>query len=180
MRDPIIRGSRKLKAGEKLVPSLPGQFAEDYAAQYTELKRLHKRGNGRLCLVESKSDHRVYLAKKTVEAEHKFAVLEMQRLPRLKHPNVLSIRESFLDADENFIMVKEFCAYGSLAHQISTKMAQRKERFARLPEPVIRKLLVDVAQALAHTHEQRLVHLDLKPENVLIARGGTSNSPTLA
>ena len=44
-------------------------------------------------------------------------------------------------------------------------------RAARLSPDEALPILRDIAAALAHAHEQRLVHRDLKPDNILIVSG---------
>jgi serine/threonine protein kinase len=90
------------------------------------------------------------------------ANLEMQVMIRLKHPNILSIKESYWSRDdEGLTMVTEYCSLGALSGQIN----ERKEAEGRKPfsENLVRMCLVDMARALYHLSEHMIAHLDLKP-----------------
>lgn len=68
-------------------------------------------------------------------------------------------------------MLQELCVFGTLAHQISLKMT--KNTFKRFPEPIVRKILVDLTNALVHITDQGIVHTDMKPKAVFLSADGT-------
>jgi membrane-associated tyrosine/threonine-specific cdc2-inhibitory kinase len=41
-----------------------------------------------------------------------------------------------------------------------------------IPESVIWTVIVDLLQALAHLHSRKLVHMDIKPDNIFITFDG--------
>ena len=43
-----------------------------------------------------------------------------------------------------------------------------------LPEPLVVKFAHDLLSALAHIHAHRVIHLDIKPENILLSLDGGS------
>jgi len=52
---------------------------------------------------------------------------------------------------------------------LAEKQASEPEYFCK--EPHVRKLLRQVAQALAVLHRRNIVHMDIKPENILLTKG---------
>ncbi|MBL8729008.1 MAG: protein kinase [Planctomycetes bacterium] len=81
---------------------------------------------------------------------------------RLQHPNIVEIH-GFGDVDGEHFFAMQFVDGRSL-----------HERMAdwRTPEQAVR-LATQVAAALAHAHDQGLVHRDVKPANVLIGDDGS-------
>ena len=88
---------------------------------------------------------------------------EARAAAKLQHPNVVGVIDRGEDGGREFI-VYEYVEGESL-----------KELVARLgpfpPEQAVRVGL-HVARALAHAHEQGLVHRDVKPQNVLLGEDG--------
>ena len=123
-------------------------------------------------LVESAKNNLMYVAKMDLGSEkEKAMIVELQLQPKLKHPNILSTKETFFDNKHNFIILQEVCVYGTLSHQISLKMTQNT--FKRFPEPIVRKLLVDLTNALVHVADQGIVHSDFQTKSVFLSGDGT-------
>ena len=91
---------------------------------------------------------------------------------RLRHPNILSIKESYWSRDdEGLTMVTEYCSLGSLSGQITARNRVPKKERRPFSEEVLRTCLVDIAKALYHISGNMIVHLDLKPSNILVSKG---------
>lgn len=88
---------------------------------------------------------------------------EAQILAGIVHPNVVSVYDVG-ELDGRFYIAMEFVEGTSLAELLSTRKSERR----RLLE-VIRL----AAQGLARAHEKGVVHRDVKPANILVARDGT-------
>jgi tRNA A-37 threonylcarbamoyl transferase component Bud32/predicted Zn-dependent protease/TolB-like protein len=86
---------------------------------------------------------------------------EIQILARLSHPHILALIDSG-NAGGLLYYVMPYVGGETL-----------RERIARgaVPEDEALPLLRDIAAALAHAHDQHLVHRDLKPDNILIVAG---------
>jgi serine/threonine-protein kinase len=86
---------------------------------------------------------------------------EIQILARLSHPHILALIDSG-EADGLLYYVMPYAEGETL-----------RDRVARgpLPPDDALPILRDIAAALAHAHEQGLVHRDLKPDNILIVSG---------
>jgi len=81
----------------------------------------------------------------------------------LNHPNIVTVHEWDTDADEAFLIM-EYIDGPSLADLLDARGALDLDEAA--------SVLEDVASALSHAHENGVLHLDIKPENVLITRDG--------
>ena len=87
---------------------------------------------------------------------------EAQAVASLSHPNVLAIHE-FGMAGTTSYAVMELLDGETL-----------RERIARGPQPARRVVYlgVQIARGLAAAHEKRIVHRDLKAENIFVTRDG--------
>src|SRR5438876_4937210 len=78
---------------------------------------------------------------------------------RLRHPNIVQILDFGVEGRTPFI-VMEYAPNGTLR--------QRHPKGTRVPLPTIVSYVKQVASALQYAHDERLVHRDVKPENMLI------------
>src|SRR5947208_724520 len=78
---------------------------------------------------------------------------------RLKHPNIVQILDFGVEGRLPFI-VMEYAPNGTLR--------QRHPKGTRVLLPTIVSYVKQVASALQYAHDERLVHRDAKPENMLI------------
>ncbi|KAJ1340294.1 hypothetical protein BSLG_005067 [Batrachochytrium salamandrivorans] len=68
-----------------------------------------------------------------------------------------------------FIYIQmELCEGGNLATYLDEFCKDEP-----IDEPRIWRILADIAQGLRHIHQRNIVHLDIKPGNILISRDGT-------
>jgi serine/threonine protein kinase len=88
------------------------------------------------------------------------ALKEVEIGKRLNHPSIAAIYESF-EIDDHVCIVMEkidgddlFCTLDQ--YQGGT------------PEHIMRPILRQIAEGIAHAHKMGIVHLDIKPENILI------------
>src|SRR6266702_311573 len=77
---------------------------------------------------------------------------------RLKHPSIVQILDFGVEGRTPFI-VMEYAPNGTLR--------QRHPKGTRVPLPTIVSYIKQVASALQYAHDERLVHRDVKPENML-------------
>lgn len=86
------------------------------------------------------------------------AILEVEILRNLDHPNILKIKEVIEDM-RNYHIITELCTGGELFSKISLQQS--------LSESTVSLYMNQVLSALAFCHERGVLHRDIKPENLL-------------
>ena len=93
---------------------------------------------------------------------------EAQLAAQLKHPNLVEIYEVGVWGQACFI-ASEWCAGGDLASHLAKHPGPQDPRWSA-------SLLRSVAQAVAYCHREGVVHLDIKPGNIILATQGEHGS----
>jgi tRNA A-37 threonylcarbamoyl transferase component Bud32/tetratricopeptide (TPR) repeat protein len=89
---------------------------------------------------------------------------EMQALAQLEHPNIVKVYTADEVAGELYFSMA-YEGGGDLAKLVKEQGAQKPERAA--------DLVRQVAEAVEYAHQKHIIHLDLKPHNVLLSAEGT-------
>ena len=89
--------------------------------------------------------------------------VEAEAVARLRHPNIVAVYDVGENQGLPFFSL-EFCAGGSL---------EKKLRDSPLKPAEAAHIVEALARAMATAHEQRVIHRDLKPGNVLLLEDGT-------
>ncbi len=85
--------------------------------------------------------------------------MEARTLVRLVHPHIVRVLDFGIEGKTPFL-VMDYASHGT--------MRQRHPKGIRLPLRAIIPYVRQVADALQFAHEQRLIHRDVKPENILL------------
>ncbi len=88
---------------------------------------------------------------------------EVAILQSLRHEHIVSLLDSF-ETKEAFVLVTEF-AHGELYEVL--------EDDGQLGEECVRAIAVQLVRALHYLHAHRVIHRDMKPQNVLVGGGGS-------
>ncbi|MCU0303984.1 MAG: serine/threonine protein kinase, partial [Thermoanaerobaculales bacterium] len=88
---------------------------------------------------------------------------EVRQGRRLAHPNLIRIHD-VIEASDRPAAVMEFLPGGTLADRVRGAGAQPVEDVVRWAGEVL--------EVLGYLHEQRIVHRDVKPSNLLVAEDG--------
>ena len=89
-------------------------------------------------------------------------VREATNLSKLQHPNIIKVLECF-EANNTVYYTMEYLEDGSLDELISRKHG--------LSEAEAVNLACQIAKALSYMHEHKVLHLDLKPGNIMLSNG---------
>jgi serine/threonine protein kinase len=100
----------------------------------------------------------------TSEIDLEEVINEARTIARLEHPHIIRVFECSVDNDYPFL-VMGYAPNGTLR--------QRHPRGSRLSCAQVVSYVQQIAEALQYAHEHKLVHRDVKPENMLIDEDGT-------
>jgi serine/threonine protein kinase len=87
------------------------------------------------------------------------AFINEARTFRLKHPNIVQLLDFGIGDDDSPFLVMEYAPKGTLL--------QRHPKSSHLLLPTIVTYVKQIAAALQYAHNRRLIHRDVKPENML-------------
>jgi serine/threonine-protein kinase len=88
---------------------------------------------------------------------------ERKVLASLEHPNIARLYDAGVTEDERLYLVLEYVEGVPLDQFCQMRNATLAQRLA---------VFVQVADAMVHAHDRRVVHRDLKPANVLVTKDG--------
>lgn len=86
---------------------------------------------------------------------------EAHNIAKLNHPNIIKVRDIF-EENGTAYYVMEYVENGSLADKIN--------QIGCLPESDATHIILQVAEALAYVHKNKMNHLDVKPANIMLNR----------
>lgn len=95
-------------------------------------------------------------------------LLEVSALKKLDHPNIVKLTDSF-EAFGTVYLVMKYTPGENLQNLIAKYKGGFKEK-------ILRKLFPPLCDGIRQVHDHNLVHLDIKPGNILIQK---DNSPIL-
>ena len=88
---------------------------------------------------------------------------EADNLSKLHHPNIVKVYEVF-DENNTTYYAMEYVEGESLNDYIKSK--------GRIPETEVIEQLQEIGAALKHMHDNKMLHLDLKPSNIMRNKEG--------
>lgn len=138
---------------------------------FTIGKVIGKGSYGEVNLVKHRKDRKQYVMKKVdlskaSSRERKAAEQEAKLLSQLRHPNIVSYRESFQDDSGFLYIVMNFCEGGDLY----TKLKAQSKEGKILEETQVVEWFVQIAMALQYMHERNVLHRDLKTQNIFLTK----------
>lgn len=93
---------------------------------------------------------------------------EIDIMNQLHHPKLINLHDAFEDDDE-MVLIYEFLSGGELFERITA------EGYTMSEAEVI-NYMRQICEAVKHMHEKNIIHLDVKPENIMCM---TKNSTTV-
>ena len=121
-----------------------GNFAEVYLGEHLHLN--------------TQAAIKVLHTQFTSEENERFYT-EARTVARLAHPHIVRILDFNIEDGIPFL-VMEYAPNGSLR--------QRHPKGTRVPLDIVVSYVKQLAEALHYIHEQKLIHRDVKPENILL------------
>ena len=147
-----------------------GGNAAGAEGEYERVRVLGRGSYGAAVLVRRRADGQRFVMKE-VDVSHMGArerdasELEARVLQNLRHPNVVRCHSSFLSR-RKLCIVMEWCQEGDLYGLL------KKQRGQLLDEDRVLDLFVQTALAIKHCHDRKLLHRDIKSQNIFLAKGG--------
>ena len=91
-------------------------------------------------------------------------IREARNLGKLQHPNIVKVVEDF-EANNTVYFAMEYISGGNLDDYINNK--------GKLSEGETVRIAKQIGKALSFLHSKRMLHLDLKPGNIMMCEDGT-------
>jgi NIMA (never in mitosis gene a)-related kinase len=141
---------------------------------YKVIKVLGQGSFGKALLVCDKRNKKRKFVVKEVVIGHLSAVdkakaeAEADVLKQMKHSNIISYVESFLEKS-NLYIVMDFADGGDLSDKIKEK---KKSGLGRFSEDEVMAIFVQLCLALKHIHQKKVLHRDIKSQNVFMTQTG--------
>lgn len=139
--------------------------------KYIKVQKIGEGSFGKAFLVKDKENSQQYVIKeinisKMSNKEREESRREVAVLANMKHPNIVLYRESF---EENgcLYIVMDYCEGGDLFKKIN---AQKGVLFS---EDQILDWFVQICLALKHIHDRKILHRDIKSQNIFLTKDGT-------
>ncbi|GLC38425.1 hypothetical protein PLESTB_001579500 [Pleodorina starrii] len=138
--------------------------------KYVRGKVLGKGSFGSAILVTNKLDNKNYVIKeidvsRMPKSEREGAEQEAKLLMALNHPNIVRCLECFTHLNK-LCIVMDWCSEGDLYGLL------QKRRGQQLSEDTILDWLVQMCLGLKHVHDRKILHRDIKTQNVFMSTGG--------
>lgn len=137
--------------------------------QFEFIRQIGKGSYGEVTLQRHKKDRKQYVLKrinlkKASKREQHAAEQEAKLLSKLKHPNIVTYKDSFQGKDGYLHIAMQFCEGGDLY----TKLKEQKG--VPLEERQVVEWFVQIAMALQYMHERNILHRDLKTQNIFLTK----------
>uniref|UniRef100_A0A665SVU6 non-specific serine/threonine protein kinase n=1 Tax=Echeneis naucrates TaxID=173247 RepID=A0A665SVU6_ECHNA len=139
--------------------------------KYEKVKKIGEGSFGKAILVKSKEDGHQYVIKEIgifgmPSKARQESRKEVAVLAKMSHPNIVQYKESFEEGGSLYI-VMDYCEGGDLFKKIN---AQKGLLFS---EEQILDWFVQICLALKHVHDRKILHRDIKSQNIFLTKDGT-------
>ncbi|CAE7809411.1 NEK1 [Symbiodinium microadriaticum] len=151
--------------------TLPGELRREMDEKYQRIKVLGKGSFGKAYLVRNTEENELCVVKQmetsAMEAkERNEAVKEAMLLKKMDHPNIVRFKEVFITRKHRLCIVMDYADGGDVHMKIKSREG------ALLPEEQILEWFVQTCFALKHVHERKVLHRDLKTQNIFLMSNG--------
>ncbi|XP_056234585.1 obscurin [Seriola aureovittata] len=149
---------------ETLGSKVTGSEQQTTQRNYSFLSEINRGRFSVITLCRDVETSKVFAAKITpYQAEQRQLVLrEYQLLKRLHHPHLVQLHTAYLTS-YYLVLVEELCPGKELLYSLAAR-----DLYA---ETHVAELLVQILSAVDYLHSRRVIHLDLKSDNMLVDDG---------
>ncbi|XP_035153571.2 LOW QUALITY PROTEIN: serine/threonine-protein kinase Nek5 [Callithrix jacchus] len=140
--------------------------------KYDVIKAIGEGAFGKAYLAKGKSDSKRSLCvikeinfEKMPIQEKEASKKEVILLAKMKHPNIVAFFNSFQENGSLFIVMED-CDGGDLMKRIS------RQRGVFFSEEQILGWLVQISLELKHIHDRKILHRDIKTQNIFLSKNG--------
>ncbi|KAL6485745.1 hypothetical protein MHYP_G00051370 [Metynnis hypsauchen] len=139
--------------------------------KYEKVKKIGEGSFGKAILVRSREDGHQYVIKeigisRMSNKERQESRREVAVLANMSHPNIVQYKESFEEGGCLYI-VMDYCEGGDLFKKINN------QKGVLFPEEQILDWFVQICLALKHVHDRKILHRDIKSQNIFLTKDGT-------
>uniref|UniRef100_A0AAQ5ZIH0 non-specific serine/threonine protein kinase n=1 Tax=Amphiprion ocellaris TaxID=80972 RepID=A0AAQ5ZIH0_AMPOC len=139
--------------------------------KYEKVKKIGEGSFGKAILVKSKGDGHQYVIKEIgisgmSSKERQESRKEVAVLANMSHPNIVQYQESFEEGGCLYI-VMDYCEGGDLFKKINS------QKGILFSEEQILDWFVQICLALKHVHDRKILHRDIKSQNIFLTKDGT-------
>ncbi|KAJ0041774.1 hypothetical protein NL108_006995, partial [Boleophthalmus pectinirostris] len=139
--------------------------------KYEKVKKIGEGSFGKAILVKSKEDGHQYVIKEInisgmSSKERQESRKEVAVLANMSHPNIVQYKESFEEGGCLYI-VMAYCEGGDLFKRINS------QKGVLFSEAQILDWFVQICLALKHIHDRKILHRDIKSQNIFLTKDGT-------
>ncbi|KAK7102610.1 serine/threonine-protein kinase Nek4-like [Littorina saxatilis] len=137
--------------------------------EFDRIKVIGKGSYGEVWLAKHKKDKKQYVLKRinlqrASKRERSSAEQEAKLLEKLKHPNIVSYKQSFETPEGMLYIAMQYCEGGDLYTRL------KEQKGTLLEERQVVEWFVQIAMALQYMHERNILHRDLKTQNIFLTK----------
>ncbi|KAL8618167.1 hypothetical protein ACOMHN_059174 [Nucella lapillus] len=137
--------------------------------EFDRIRVIGKGSYGEVWLSKHKKDQKQYVLKqinlqRATRKERLAAEQEANLLQKLKHPNIVSYKQSFETPNGMLHIAMQFCEGGDLYNKL------KEQKTVLLGERQVVEWFVQITMALQYLHERNILHRDLKTQNIFLTR----------
>ncbi|XP_063171466.1 serine/threonine-protein kinase Nek5 [Candoia aspera] len=137
---------------------------------YVIIKMIGEGSFGKIFLARKKEDNQQCVIKeinltKMPRKEKESSQKEATLLAKMKHPNIVAFYASLQEKNKLYIMM-EYCDGGDLMKRINMQHG------VLLDEDKILGWFVQIALGLKHIHDRKILHRDIKTQNIFLSNNG--------
>ena len=160
-KPPINRATTETLHSKLTVADHTGDTSRNVFDYYQSVKKIGEGSTCKIYAVRRKDSPEQLLALKEISKDQVDAVFleelrnEVAILRTLDHPNIVRVYEMF-ESKRAIYLVMEYCSGGDL--------------YGRLPytESQVAKIMTKVLSAVAYIHKAKIIHRDIKLENIML------------